>query len=90
MRHIFFKNNSSIFPIVSSSLYSSNNFVTSLIVEFNLDKIILEIVRKLQPISSEEVWMEIGENLDLESNPFQTEINQKRLFVNANSRFFCP
>jgi len=45
--------------------------------EFNLDKIILEIVRKLQPISSEEVWMEIGENLDLESNPFQTEINQR-------------
>ena len=45
--------------------------------EFNLDEIISEIVRKMQPISSEEVWMEIGENLDLESNPFQTEINQR-------------
>ena len=44
--------------------------------EFNLDEIILEIVREMQPISPEEVWMEIGEKLDLESNPFQTEINQ--------------
>ena len=30
----------------------------------------------MQPISSEEVWMEIGENLDLESNPSQEEVNQ--------------
>jgi len=45
--------------------------------EFNLDKIILEIVREMQPISSEGVWMEIGENLDLESNPSQTEVNQR-------------
>ncbi len=37
---------------------------------------ILEIVRKTQPISSEGVWMEIGENFDLESNPSQTELNQ--------------
>ncbi len=44
--------------------------------EFNLDEIILEIVREMQPISSEEVWMEIGENLDLESNPSQEEVNQ--------------
>ena len=44
---------------------------------FNLDKIILEIVREMQPISSEEVWMEIGENLDLESMPSQTEVNQR-------------
>ncbi len=43
---------------------------------FNLDEIILEIVRKMQPISSEEVWMEIGENLDFESNPSQEEVNQ--------------
>jgi len=42
-----------------------------------LDEIILEIVREMQPISSEEVWMEIGENLDLESNPSQEEINQR-------------
>ena len=45
--------------------------------QFNLDKIILEIVREMQPISSEEVWMEIGENLDLESMPTQTEVNQR-------------
>ncbi len=45
--------------------------------EFNLDEIILEIVREMQPISSEEVWMEIGENLDLESNPSQEEVNQR-------------
>lgn len=41
-----------------------------------MDEIILEIVREMQPISSEEVWMEIGENLDLESNPSQEEVNQ--------------
>ena len=44
--------------------------------EFTLDEMILEIVRKMQPISSEGVWMEIGENFDLESNPSQTEVNQ--------------
>ena len=44
--------------------------------EFNLDEIILEIVREMQPISSEEVWMEIGENLDLESNLSQEEAKQ--------------
>ncbi len=42
-----------------------------------MDEIILEILREMQPISSEEVWMEIGENLDLESNPSQEEINQR-------------
>jgi DNA-binding Lrp family transcriptional regulator len=45
--------------------------------QFNLDKIILDIVKEMQPISSEEVWMEIGENLDLESKPSQTEVNQR-------------
>ena len=45
--------------------------------QFNLDKIILDIVKEMQPISSEEVWMEIGENLDLESMPSQTEVNQR-------------
>ena len=44
--------------------------------EINLDEIILEIVREMQPISSKEIWMEIGENLDLESNPSQEEVNQ--------------
>ena len=44
--------------------------------EFTLDEMILEIVIKMQPISSEGVWMEIGENFDLESNPSQTEVNQ--------------
>ena len=45
--------------------------------QFNLDKIILDIVKEMRPISSEEVWMEIGENLDLESKPSQTEVNQR-------------
>ena len=44
--------------------------------ELTLDEMILEIVRKMQPISSEGVWMEIGENFDLESNPSLTEVNQ--------------
>ena len=44
--------------------------------KFTLDEMILEIVRKTQPISSEGVWMEIGENFDLESNPSQTEVNK--------------
>ncbi len=44
--------------------------------EFTLDEMILEIVRKMQPVSSEGVWMEIGENFDLESNPSQTEVNE--------------
>ena len=44
--------------------------------EFTLDEMILEIVRRMQPISSEGVWMEIGENFDLESNPPLTEVNQ--------------
>ena len=45
--------------------------------QFNLDKIILDIVKEMQPISAEEIWMEIGENLDLESMPTQTEVNQR-------------
>ena len=44
--------------------------------ELTLDEMVLEIVRKMQPISPEGVWMEIGENYDLESNPSQTEVNQ--------------
>ena len=44
--------------------------------EFTLDEMILEIVRKMQPISPEVVWMEIGENFDLESNPSQKEVNK--------------
>ena len=44
--------------------------------EFTLDEMILETVRNMQPISSGGVWMEIGENFDLESNPSQTEVNQ--------------
>ena len=44
--------------------------------EFTLDEMILEIVWKKRPISSEGVWMEIGVNFDLESNPSQTEVNQ--------------
>ena len=45
--------------------------------KFNLDKITLDIVKEMQPISAEEIWMEIGENLDLESMPSQTEVNQR-------------
>ncbi|MBW2653070.1 MAG: hypothetical protein JRC57_08335 [Deltaproteobacteria bacterium] len=45
--------------------------------KFNLDKITLDIVKEMQPISAEEIWMEIGENLDLESKPSQTEVNQR-------------
>jgi len=48
-----------------------------LVNALKLDKIILEIVRELQPISSEELWLEIGENLDLELGPSRTEINQR-------------
>ena len=44
--------------------------------EFNLDEIILEIAREMQPISSQEIWMEIGENIDLESNPSQEGVSQ--------------
>lgn len=45
--------------------------------EFNLDEIILEIVRGMQPISSEEIWWEMGENLNSESMPFQIEVNRR-------------
>jgi len=44
--------------------------------KFNLDEIILKIVREMQPISSKEVLLEIGENVDLESKPSQININQ--------------
>ena len=44
--------------------------------KFNLDEIILRIVRAMQPIPSKEVLLEIGENVDLESKPSQITINQ--------------
>ena len=43
---------------------------------FNLDEIILKVVREMQPISSEELWLEIGEKSDLESKPSRTEVDQ--------------
>jgi len=44
--------------------------------KFNLEDIILKIVREMQPISSQEVLLEIGENVDLEAKPSQININQ--------------
>ena len=43
----------------------------------NLDKIILDLVSEMQPISSEELWLEIGENLGLEAGPSKEEIDQR-------------
>ncbi len=41
--------------------------------EFTLDEMILETVRNMQPISSEGVWMEIGEILILnQTHPKQS------------------
>ena len=42
-----------------------------------LDKIILETVRGMQPISPEYVWLEVGESLNLKSNPSKTEVIQR-------------
>jgi predicted transcriptional regulator len=42
----------------------------------NLEKVILELVGKMQPISSEELWLEIGENAGLEQGPSQAEVHQ--------------
>ncbi len=44
--------------------------------KFNLDEIILKIVREMQPISSIEVLLEVGENVDVESKPSQINVNQ--------------
>lgn len=44
---------------------------------FNLDEIILKIVREMQPISSKEIWWEIGEMLDGVSMPTQEEVHQR-------------
>ena len=43
----------------------------------NLDKIIWEIVRGMQPISSEEIWWEVGEMLDCVSMPTREEVHQR-------------
>ena len=43
--------------------------------QFNLDKIILDIVKEMQPISAEEIWMEIEEDLNLTLT--RTEVDQK-------------
>ena len=44
---------------------------------FNLDEIILKIVREMQPISSKEICWEIGELLDGVSIPTQEEVHQR-------------
>ena len=43
--------------------------------QFNLDKTILDIVKEMQPISAEEIWMEIEEDLNLTLT--RTEVDQK-------------
>ena len=44
---------------------------------FNLDEIILKIVREMQPISSKEIWWEIGEMPDGVSMPTKEEVHQR-------------
>ncbi len=43
--------------------------------KFNLDKITLDIVKEMQPISAEEIWMEIEE--DLNCTLTRTEVSQQ-------------
>ena len=45
--------------------------------KFNLDEVLLKIVREMQPISSKEIWWEIGEMLDGVSMPTQEEVYQR-------------
>ena len=40
----------------------------------DLDKILLDIVKEMQPISAEVIWMEIGEDSDIESTLSQVEV----------------
>ena len=42
----------------------------------NLKHIILDIVREMQPISYKNLWLELGENLDFESNKAKKEVMQ--------------
>jgi hypothetical protein len=42
----------------------------------NLKHIILDIVREMQPISCKNLWLELGENLDFESNKAKKEVMQ--------------
>jgi len=48
-----------------------------------LDKIIFEIIKEMQPISSEELWLEIGENLDLKSKAIP---NRGRTNIGENGK----
>lgn len=43
--------------------------------KLNLDKIALDIVKEMQPISAEAIWMEIEEDLNCELS--RTEVSQK-------------
>jgi hypothetical protein len=49
-----------------------------------LDAIILDIVGSMQPISSEKIWLEIGESLDPESIPSRSEIQSRLLHLLQN------
>ena len=42
---------------------------------YNLNDIILGIVREMQPISHDEVWFEIGESANIHPIPSSQEIN---------------
>ena len=42
-----------------------------------LDKIIVEIVREMQPISSENVWFEITENSPNQTTPSLQDIQER-------------
>ena len=45
--------------------------------KFNADEMILKIIEDMQPISSKEVWCEIGENVSLGQMLTQIEIRQR-------------
>ena len=43
----------------------------------NVDEMILKIIGDMQPISSKEIWCEIGENVNLKEMLSQMEIRQR-------------
>ena len=45
--------------------------------KINLHEIILRIVGEMQPISSKEIWCEMGESLHYDLMPSQIEVNHR-------------
>lgn len=45
--------------------------------KINLSEIILRIVGEMQPISSKEIWWEMGESLHSDLMPSQIEVNHR-------------